>query len=431
MPPRRNMCNSRTSLETNYCTVVPYEPRADTSFVHRKFEPLIDLTYEKLEEEPKREVSSSMTATPPLPTSTIILPPSTQQGPYLRQTARIRKSSEVAHTSRYRQEQETKNREELCCDCPKARESAELRVREEDIPKTALRTSERDRLIVVDRDMFVMFEREHLNVSIMRMLRLKEVARKTVGMHLEFAPDYAFSDSLLLTPLCCDDIHDVTLRVSALAGCDRLVSEPLVIEKRLKSQLPTLLIHPTWRPHTDAEIVSPMDVHVHHEVPSKKTLTLLTIPVSVISKSSPIYSTIIPQSIPSFTHPPPQSTPTPPPATEATNPHSALPNFASVFQFNNRVTELEKEVVELKKDPLHTQVKTLVDDHLDARLGATRDEFINRLSSSITARVTEQVKIQLPYIMPKEVSNFAPLMIQSMVTESLEHVVLAMESSQP
>ncbi|GJS09073.1 hypothetical protein Tco_0365869 [Tanacetum coccineum] len=39
--------------------------------------------------------------------------------------------------------------------------------------------------------------------------------------------------SLLLTPLCCDDTHDVTSRVSALAGCDRLVSEPLVIEKVL------------------------------------------------------------------------------------------------------------------------------------------------------------------------------------------------------
>ncbi|GJR15951.1 hypothetical protein Tco_0798603 [Tanacetum coccineum] len=75
-------------------------------------------------------------------------------------------------------------------------------------------------------------------VSIMRMLRLKEVARNTVGMHLEFAPEvcscfYAFSDSLLLTPLCCDDIHDVTPRVSALAGCDKLVSEPLVIENIL------------------------------------------------------------------------------------------------------------------------------------------------------------------------------------------------------
>ncbi|GJS67169.1 putative reverse transcriptase domain-containing protein [Tanacetum coccineum] len=33
---------------------------------------------------------------------------------------------------------------------------------------------------------------------------------------------YACSDSLLLTPLCCDDIHEVTPRVFALARCDRL-----------------------------------------------------------------------------------------------------------------------------------------------------------------------------------------------------------------
>ncbi|GJT94794.1 hypothetical protein Tco_1090312 [Tanacetum coccineum] len=47
-------------------------------------------------------------------------------------------------------------------------------------------------------------------------------------------------------------------------------------------------------PHTDAEIVSPMDVHVHHEVPRKQTPTLLTVPISVITESSPIYSTVIP-----------------------------------------------------------------------------------------------------------------------------------------
>ncbi|GJX81422.1 hypothetical protein Tco_0330903 [Tanacetum coccineum] len=41
---------------------------------------------------------------------------------------------------------------------------------------------------------------------------------------------YAYSESLLLTSLCCDDIHEVTPRVSALAWCDRLVAEPLVIE---------------------------------------------------------------------------------------------------------------------------------------------------------------------------------------------------------
>ncbi|GKG58791.1 hypothetical protein Tco_0594561, partial [Tanacetum coccineum] len=75
---------------------------------------------------------------------------------------------------------------------------------------------------------------------------------------------------------------------------------------------------------------------------------------------------------PSFTTPPQQSTSTPPRTTEETNPQFALPNFASVFQFNNRVTALDKEVAELKKDPLHTQVTDLVDDHLDARLGETR-----------------------------------------------------------
>ncbi|GKA20309.1 hypothetical protein Tco_0700298 [Tanacetum coccineum] len=47
-------------------------------------------------------------------------------------------------------------------------------------------------------------------------------------------------------------------------------------------------------PHTDAEIISLMDVHVHHEVPSQQTPTLLTVPISVITESSPIFTTVIP-----------------------------------------------------------------------------------------------------------------------------------------
>ncbi|GJR66450.1 hypothetical protein Tco_0012515 [Tanacetum coccineum] len=158
-------------------------------------------------------------------------------------------------------------------------------------------------------------------------------------------------------------------------------------------------------PHMDVEIVSPMDVHIHHEVPSKQIPTLLTTHVSVITDSSPVYSTVILQSLPSFTPPPQESTSTPPPTTEATNPPSTLLDFASVFQFNNIVTALEKEVAKLKKDPFHTQVATLVDDHLDARLGETRDEFMNFLSASLTARITKQVKNQLPQILPQEESS--------------------------
>nr|GEU33528.1 putative reverse transcriptase domain-containing protein [Tanacetum cinerariifolium] len=145
-----------------------------------------------------------------------------------------------------------------------------------------------------------------------------------------------------------------------------------------------------------------------------------------------IYSIIILQSLPSFIHPPQQSTPTPPPTTEATNPLSALLNFASVFQFNNRVSALEKVVVELKNyDLLNTRVTALVDEQIHSRLGATIDEFMSYLLASITARITKQVNIQLPQILPKEVSNFAPSMIKNMVTGSLEHAVLANVSSQP
>ncbi|GKE44168.1 hypothetical protein Tco_1471452, partial [Tanacetum coccineum] len=66
-------------------------------------------------------------------------------------------------------------------------------------------------------------------------------------------------------------------------------------------------------PHTDAEIVSPFDIPVQHEVPNTQTTTFL------------------PQSLQTFTPPPLVSTPTPPPTTEATNPPTTLPDFASVF----------------------------------------------------------------------------------------------------
>ncbi|GJR16498.1 hypothetical protein Tco_0799150 [Tanacetum coccineum] len=157
-------------------------------------------------------------------------------------------------------------------------------------------------------------------------------------------------------------------------------------------------------PHTDAEIVSPLDVHVHYEVPRTQAPTLLTIPISVITESSPVY-TNIPQSSQTFTPPPILTTPNPSPIIETTNPLSTLLDCASVFQFNDRITALEKEVAKLKKDPLHTQ--------------------------SVTARIKEQVKDQLPQILPKEVSNFAPPVIKALIKESRDEVTLAKVSSQP
>ncbi|GJV78950.1 hypothetical protein Tco_1514820 [Tanacetum coccineum] len=96
-------------------------------------------------------------------------------------------------------------------------------------------------------------------------------------------------------------------------------------------------------PTTEAEIVSPMDVQVHHKVPSKQTPTLLTVHVLVITDSSPVFSTIIPQPLPSFIPPPQLSTPTPPPTTKAKNSPSTLPNFASVVKESLKDVVLAKE----------------------------------------------------------------------------------------
>nr|GEU89101.1 integrase, catalytic region, zinc finger, CCHC-type, peptidase aspartic, catalytic [Tanacetum cinerariifolium] len=121
-------------------------------------------------------------------------------------------------------------------------------------------------------------------------------------------------------------------------------------------------IHPN-----DAEIVSPLDVHVYHK-----------------------------------------TTPTPPPTIKTPNIPSSIPNFVLVFRFNDRVIALEQDVAKLKKDPLHTQVTTLVGDYLDIRMGGTREEFMNFLLASLTDRITEQ-----------------------MIEESLNQVNLAKVSSQP
>nr|GEV24854.1 retrovirus-related Pol polyprotein from transposon TNT 1-94 [Tanacetum cinerariifolium] len=122
-------------------------------------------------------------------------------------------------------------------------------------------------------------------------------------------------------------------------------------------------------PPADTEIISLLDVHVHHEVPRIYKSTLLAVLVS--------------------------------------------------------------DVAELKNDPLHTQVTALVDDHLDTRMGETREEFLNFLSASLIDRITKQVTNQLPQILLEEVSNFAPPVIEKMIQESLNQVNLAKASSQP
>ncbi|GJX45243.1 hypothetical protein Tco_0261919 [Tanacetum coccineum] len=107
-------------------------------------------------------------------------------------------------------------------------------------------------------------------------------------------------------------------------------TEVLVTSSSRSSDLASKFLNFLDIPHTDAEIVSSLDVPVHHEVPRTQAPTLLLIPVSVIPESSPVFKNI-PQSSHTFTHTPILATPTPPPTIQTTNPLSNLPDFSSVF----------------------------------------------------------------------------------------------------
>ncbi|GJY07845.1 hypothetical protein Tco_0374899 [Tanacetum coccineum] len=210
----------------------------------------------------------------------------------------------------------------------------------------------------------------------------------------EFDQENESEDDELLKNKLVKDVHVVKLYDP------KKTEVPVTISSR-SSDLASKFLNFSDIPQTNAEIVSPLDVPVHHEVPRTQAPTLLTIPISVIPESSLVF-TNIPQSSHTFTPTPIQATPTPPPIIETINPLSNLHDFSSVFQFNDRIIALEKEVVDLKRDPLHTQ-----------------------------ARIKEQVKDQLPQILPQEVSNFAPPMIEKLIKESRDEVTLEKVSSQP
>ncbi|GJZ37336.1 putative reverse transcriptase domain-containing protein [Tanacetum coccineum] len=69
-------------------------------------------------------------------------------------------------------------------------------------------------------------DREVKSLKRSRIALVKIIREVFVKLLLDSFGKLSIRVSLFSTPLCCDDIHDVTPRVSALAGCDRLVSKP-------------------------------------------------------------------------------------------------------------------------------------------------------------------------------------------------------------
>ncbi|GJV88798.1 hypothetical protein Tco_1532736 [Tanacetum coccineum] len=169
----------------------------------------------------------------------------------------------------------------------------------------------------------------------------------------------------------------------------------------------------------DNEIASLMDTTIHHEEPSSQTSSLHTVPITVIPEVTSTFTTTIPPPPPFFNPLQQHATLTPKPTTsEATTSFTKLLDFSSVFKFNERVTNLEHDLSEMK------QV-----DQEEAQ--AEKQEYIDLVDTSVRTILKEEVKTQLPQILPKAVSDFATSVIKKNITESLEAAVLAKSSSQP
>ncbi|GKA15054.1 hypothetical protein Tco_0694801 [Tanacetum coccineum] len=178
------------------------------------------------------------------------------------------------------------------------------------------------------------------------------------------------------------------------------------------------------------------------------------------------HATAIPKITSSFTttNPPPplffnplsqQATPTlTPTASETTTSHPTLLDFASIFKFNERVFNLEKDLSEMKQVDQYAQalssIPAIVDRYMDNKLREAinkaiqvhnldciqkaqdeKNAYIELVDTSMRAIIKEEVNTQLPQILPQAVSDFVNPVIEKNVTESVEATVLTRSSSQP
>ncbi|GJU38217.1 hypothetical protein Tco_1191174 [Tanacetum coccineum] len=137
---------------------------------------------------------------------------------------------------------------------------------------------------------------------------------------------------------------------------------------------------------------------------SSQTSFLFTVPVTAILEI--ISATTVPPPPPFFNPLQQEATPTSTPTTsEATTSTPTLPDFASVFKFNERVTNLEKDLSEMKQVDQHAKalasIPAIVEDQDE------KNEYIGLVDTSMRTIIKEEVTTQLPQILPQAISNFA------------------------
>nr|GEX13497.1 hypothetical protein [Tanacetum cinerariifolium] len=98
-------------------------------------------------------------------------------------------------------------------------------------------------------------------------------------------------------------------------------------------------------------------------------------------------------------------------------------DFASKYLILDNVPPVVDEVTSIMNVKSYTS-------EFKKKVQEEKDRYIDLVEKSIKDIIKDEVKSQLPQILPKEVSDFATLVIQSAINESLENVILAISSSQ-
>ncbi|GKB96356.1 hypothetical protein Tco_0982493 [Tanacetum coccineum] len=130
---------------------------------------------------------------------------------------------------------------------------------------------------------------------------------------------------------------------------------------------------------TGNEIASLMDTTVRHEEPRGHTSSHYIIPVMVITEITSSFTTTIPSPPPSFNPLLQQATPTPTPtASEVTTSFPALLDFSSLFRFNDRVTNLERDLSKMKQVDQHAQAISSIPAIVDRYIGNKQEEAIQQ-----------------------------------------------------
>ncbi|GJY66350.1 hypothetical protein Tco_0468588 [Tanacetum coccineum] len=124
----------------------------------------------------------------------------------------------------------------------------------------------------------------------------------------------------------------------------------------------------------------------------------LSVPVTAILETSTVHVTIVPLIIQPLSSIPQMSTPTPIPTTELmTSSIPALPEFASLFGFNQRVTR--------NGFAAQTALQSYAAE-FEKKAQAEKEKYIDVIEKSVKEIIKDEVKSQLPQILPKEIFDF-------------------------